>query len=185
MTRLTRLTRHDAAIKVRDVQATLTRLITVVDQKPHGSSAAMYEAHRKQLANGSRHELDHLQRLVAELAEGLQVTHYAAELSGPTDTSAAALAAALPKASGNRARVLKYVRWTCNNFPSRGGATDVELATLTKLSANSVRPRRGELVAQGWIEDSGVRRDHNGRPHIVWSLTEAARQRLQTGDIET
>lgn len=52
-----------------------------------------------------------------------------------------------------------------------GGATDAEIAHSTGLSGDSVRPRRGELLAAGAIVDSGKRRKTtSGRMATVWEV---------------
>lgn len=184
---MARLTRHDAAAKAAELQAALRRLDALLDAKPKAPSVRIYDEQVRQVLSGTRHELELVKRLVTELADGLQATHVYPEVSGTRDTSAAALAAVLPKASGQRARVLNVFdrqRRLRIDGPE-SGATDVQLVNVTNLPPNSVRPRRGELVAQGWLEDSGDRREHRGHDHIVWRLTEAGRLRLQNGDTET
>jgi hypothetical protein len=52
------------------------------------------------------------------------------------------------------------------------GATDEELVLRTGLAANTVRPRRVELVAMQLLRDSGSRRPGvSGRTATVWSHT--------------
>jgi hypothetical protein len=58
--------------------------------------------------------------------------------------------------------------------PQWAGLTDWELAQITELSPNTVRPRRGELVTGGWLLDSGATRTHHGRAHRVWVLSDRA-----------
>jgi hypothetical protein len=58
--------------------------------------------------------------------------------------------------------------------PQYAGLTDWELAEVTELSPNTVRPRRGELVTGGWLLDSGATRTHHGRAHRVWVLSDRA-----------
>jgi predicted ArsR family transcriptional regulator len=58
-------------------------------------------------------------------------------------------------------------------IPFRHGLTDDEIANKARLVSNSVRPRRGELVRDGLVQDSGHRRSSNmGHPAVVWTLTE-------------
>ena len=56
------------------------------------------------------------------------------------------------------------------------GCTDAELQSALGLSGNSERPRRVELVDGGWLHDGGGRRRVDGDDHIVWTLTDKARQ---------
>jgi hypothetical protein len=37
-----------------------------------------------------------------------------------------------------------------------------------------VRPRRVELVDGGWLEPASTTREHHGREHTVWVLTQKA-----------
>lgn len=53
------------------------------------------------------------------------------------------------------------------------GLTDEEVCKLTGLNPNAERPRRGELVAGGWVEDSGeTRMVRSGRKATIWRVTE-------------
>ena len=55
-----------------------------------------------------------------------------------------------------------------------GGLNDEELCALTGLSASTVRPRRGELVAEGLVVDSGhTRRTKSGHEATLWRLATA------------
>lgn len=54
-----------------------------------------------------------------------------------------------------------------------GPKTDEEICKATGLRGSSVRPRRGELVHEGLVEDSGqVKPTQSGRDAIVWQVTE-------------
>ena len=93
--------------------------------------------------------------------------------SSPTDTQKAAALTALPTSGSSRMAVLDVLAY------AQPDATDEEIADVTLLSLNTVRPRRGELVTGGWVEDSGTRRDtSSGNPSTVWRLTAEARERL-------
>jgi hypothetical protein len=86
---------------------------------------------------------------------------------GRTDTSRAAAERVLPKTGTQRRRVydalLDASQWV------DGGLTDDELVARLKLPANSIRPRRGELVEAGLVIDSGVRvLNDYGNMCIVW-----------------
>ena len=55
----------------------------------------------------------------------------------------------------------------------RVGLTDMEIANRTGLTGDTVRPRRGELVKDGLVEDSSYKRSSNmGNPAVVWTLTD-------------
>lgn len=117
------------------------------------------------------------QRIVAAVAG---VKGSAAALADPSadrvqlraaagQTEKAAAAVAFPHSGTQRMAVLDAIDNALD------GCTDDELADLTGLSLNAVRPRRGELVDGGWIEDTGKLRDSAaGNPAIVWGLTQAA-----------
>lgn len=54
-----------------------------------------------------------------------------------------------------------------------GPKTDEEICRATGLRGSSVRPRRGELVHEGLVVDSGeVRPTQSGRDAIVWRVKE-------------
>ena len=79
-------------------------------------------------------------------------------------TSHVAAARALPR-TGTQRRVIYDL------IAGRGltGATDDEVADLTGIPPNSVRPRRVELWQQGLIARSGVTRENgHGNPCDVW-----------------
>ena len=83
----------------------------------------------------------------------------------PTDTQIEAAEEVLPSTSRQRAKVANYIE-------SQGddGATDTEIQKALDLRPNSERPRRRELVQDGDVCDSGVRRPalDTGRNSIVW-----------------
>lgn len=97
---------------------------------------------------------------------------------GARATSRAA-AEQLAKSGTQRRRVLDAVVAVARD-PRVLGLTDLQIATATGLRDNSVRPRRGELVDGGWLrpatDDAGnaMTREHYGREHTVWVLTERA-----------
>jgi hypothetical protein len=88
-------------------------------------------------------------------------------------TSRQAALAVLPRSGAQRRRVLDAVVAVARN-PQIVGLTDVQLAHATGLPANSVRPRRVELVDGGWLEPAQTTREHHGREHTVWVLTQKA-----------
>lgn len=80
------------------------------------------------------------------------------------DTSRRAALRALPSSGTARARVLDALR-----AAGELGATDEQLQASTGLPASTERPRRVELVQQGWAADSGQRRPSaTGSPSAVW-----------------
>lgn len=95
-------------------------------------------------------------------------------------TSQAAAAAVEPKTGSQRHRLLAAVAQVSRD-PKLVGLTDVELGAATGIRPNSLRPRRGELVDGGWLEDSGRTRIHHGRAHTVWVLSGKALRLMATG----
>ena len=88
-----------------------------------------------------------------------------------TDTSVKAAIAAYPRAGTQRARILNLL------FYWDSGLTDAQIQSYLQIPESSQRPRRVELVEQGWLEDSGQRRTWNGHGEaIVWQLTEQAKR---------
>lgn len=83
-----------------------------------------------------------------------------------SDTSRAAAERVEPKVGTQRALVLQALRQA--GFGDRKGWTDSELSRICSIPLNSVRPRRLELVEQGWVRDSGRVRDGS----TVWELVE-------------
>lgn len=80
-----------------------------------------------------------------------------------TDTSRAAAARIYPKTGTKRWVVLQAIA------QSSGGLTDEEMQQRIPMSPNTQRPRRVELVEQGFIRDSGKRRPTStGDDAIVW-----------------
>ena len=82
-------------------------------------------------------------------------------------TSAAAAAAIRKDTSRLRMEVYR-----CIKRRGKRGCTDEEGEEALGLGGNTYRPRRVELVAKGWIEDSGRKRPtQSGRMATVWVAT--------------
>lgn len=80
------------------------------------------------------------------------------------DTSHAAALRALPCTGTGKARVLARLQEV---HPA--GLTDEELQRQLNMGPNTCRPRRVDLVREGWVEDSGERvPSSTGSPSIVW-----------------
>ena len=89
--------------------------------------------------------------------------------AAPTSQEAAAFV--LPRSGTQRWRVLMAL--------AAAPATDEELVERLGIGANSERPRRLELVEQGWVENSGqVRETCSGCDSIVWAVTARAVREL-------
>jgi hypothetical protein len=90
-----------------------------------------------------------------------------------SDTERAAALAVMPRSGTQRATVLEAIA------ASPSGLTDAELAEVTGLYLYSAAPRRCELVAGGWVRDTGRRRrTGHGNPAAVWVLTLEGAERL-------
>ena len=85
------------------------------------------------------------------------------------DTAREAAAMVAPRIGTQRRKVYDFIAST-----GVAGATDIEIQTSLGMGGNTERPRRVELVDQGLISDSGRRRMHGGRRHIVWMTAPAA-----------
>lgn len=73
-----------------------------------------------------------------------------------------------------RERILEYLRQQ-----GREGATDEEIAGALDLSMNAVRPRRGKLVEDRLVQDSGqTRPTEAGHPATVWVLFHLPKRRV-------
>ena len=80
------------------------------------------------------------------------------------DTSYKAADAITPVAGKLQQQVYAFAV-DCGDF----GFTDAEMFDQFEKSENTLRPRRIELVAAGWLKDSGKRRDNiRGRSCVVW-----------------
>jgi hypothetical protein len=87
------------------------------------------------------------------------------------ETSGRAAEANFPHEASQRERVLMVIYR--HQWLSGGGLTDQEIQTYTKLTGDSVRPRRGALVKDGLVKDSGHKRGTwMGNPSVVWTLTD-------------
>lgn len=83
--------------------------------------------------------------------------------------------------SGNaRRRVLQAIAEASDTW--RGGLTDEELTDALAMSPNTVRPRRVELVREGWVEASPLhtRPSAYGREMQVWRVTVTGRAELRS-----
>lgn len=82
-------------------------------------------------------------------------------------TSQEAAEAIAPVAGTLRARVLEV-----HQVAEEHGLTDEEGIDVTGMSASTYRPRRVELVDDGWLRESGVTRPtRSGRQAVVWVAT--------------
>lgn len=83
------------------------------------------------------------------------------------ETSHQAAERASSGASTNRALALEALRKA-----GRAGLTDFELASLTGIAQTSIGVRRGELVRQGLVAATPMRRPSpSGSPAIVWAYS--------------
>lgn len=99
------------------------------------------------------------------------VGKFEAPTSVQAATSRAAAVLVYPTSGIARERVLAYIV-----RQGEQGATDDELQGVLVMNPSTQRPRRVELVEDGWIEDSGrTRRTVSKRDAVVWVLTPAGR----------
>lgn len=72
-----------------------------------------------------------------------------------------------PNSGTARRKVLDFVAGK-----ARAGATDEEVSLALDMRLYTAAPRRNELVTDGWLEDSGRRRETTTGAHAaVWVLT--------------
>ncbi len=89
-------------------------------------------------------------------------TQHMIPYSEPTTSYDAAISLDLTKAAADRQAVYDYVK-------AHGSATDEEIQSGLRMSGDTERPRRGELVKSGRLVYSGARsRTKQGRGAKVW-----------------
>ena len=94
--------------------------------------------------------------------------------TGAGATEEAAAEAVFPVSGTQRRAVLDAIAGA-----GESGLCDHEVQDLLGLNPSSVRPRRGELVDAGWVEDSGLRRcTPSGVEAVAWCLSAAGRRAL-------
>lgn len=155
-----------AAARARTLVADLDRSDTLAD--------------RHQVAAGVRHELDTILRVLhdattalADAAVGDRAGKVRTDARG-TSREAAAL---LLNPGSARVRVLEAL---LAHRAGGGGLTDLELQETLKLDPSTERPRRGELVDAGLVQEARITRVHKGRKWTVWRITERGQQALIT-----
>ena len=95
---------------------------------------------------------------------------FSAPVARASDPETSHLAAkdAAPRAGTNRALALRYIR-----AAGVHGLTDFELAYLANIPQTSIGVRRGELVRQGFVTKSDLRRPSpSGSLAAVWVATD-------------
>jgi len=79
-----------------------------------------------------------------------------------SETSKSAAKSMTKRAPKDRERVLKAI--------AKRPMTDEQIATKLRMSPNTARPRRVELVALGLVESKGTRKTSSGRLAQVWGI---------------
>ena len=155
-----------AAARARTLVADLDRSDTTAD--------------RHQVAAGVRHELDTILRVLhaatQELAGEAAGNRPGKVRADASETSRQA-ATLLLNPSSARTRILEELQ---RHRADGGGCTDLELQEALKLDPSTERPRRGELVDAGLVQEGRTTRVHNGRKWTVWRITERGQQALIT-----
>ena len=83
---------------------------------------------------------------------------------GKQETSREAARVALGRSGTQRFRIYALVQM-------HDGLTADELEVATRIPMNSITPRINELVSDGWLVDSGLRRaTRYGKQAIVWKV---------------
>lgn len=109
------------------------------------------------------------------------ITGAGAPHAAGSETSLAAARLAYPTQRSVRRAIIAYVA----NVPplAHPGYTDEQLERRLSRSHQTVSSARNWLCEQGWLEDSGVRRQTGGRRQAtVWQLTDAGKRQLATGE---
>ena len=84
-----------------------------------------------------------------------------------SETSKAAAEAIKSRVARDRARILAEIKRSGDL-----GRTDGEMQEQLAMNGSSQRPRRIELLDDGFIRDSGrTRKSASGRPCVVWVAT--------------
>lgn len=98
---------------------------------------------------------------------------------GDPETSHEAAESVSPHVARMQRAVLQYA----GDPASADGFTDVGLNKAFETTGSSYRSRRAELVAKGFIRDSGERHTYGeegkGRRHIIWVITLAGLNELR------
>lgn len=94
--------------------------------------------------------------------------------AGASETEKLAALRAWPGSGTQRMAVLDAILAAGDD-----GLCDHEVEEQLGMNPSSVRPRRGELVTGGWVEQAGVQRlTPSGQEAEAWRATAAARRRL-------
>ena len=94
---------------------------------------------------------------------------------GAPETQRRAAVAAYPRTGTWRRKVLDEI-----GRAGERGMTDEELYGALRGDENTIRPRRNELLNDGWIEESGIeRKTPSGKDAMAWVLTEQGRREWQ------
>lgn len=97
------------------------------------------------------------------MSESLDLFSYCPPAQYRSPTSVEAAVKVEPRAGTLRRRVLDFLR-------SVDGATDDEMQVALDMNPSTQRPRRVELVAAGWVRDSGTKRRTRGDcDAVVWT----------------
>lgn len=90
------------------------------------------------------------------------------------DTSRLAARLIAPKSGTKRQQVLAAIATA-----EPGGITDEGIQRVLGMNPSTERPRRVELVEEGWVTDSGERvREKERASMILWVLTDQGRAAL-------
>lgn len=95
--------------------------------------------------------------------------------SGSPETERLAAIRAYPTSGTKRRKVLDYIA-----RQGERGAIDEEVSDALSMRLYTAAPRRNELVRDGWVVDSGRRRQTStGSQAVVWVLSPAGRAQWQ------
>lgn len=90
--------------------------------------------------------------------------------AGAPETQRASAILVYPRTGIARERVLRLI-----HLAGEWGVTDEEGMERLRMAANTYRPRRNELLNDGWVSESAMRRrTHSGTWAVAWVLSEQA-----------
>jgi hypothetical protein len=94
--------------------------------------------------------------------------------AGAPSTQRGAAQLVYPRTGIARERVLTLIIGSADF-----GVTDEEGMHRLSMAQNTYRPRRNELMNDGWIEDVGIRRNTTSlTPAVAWVLSERAKEQI-------
>lgn len=137
---------------------------------------ALYEEERERARAEARHQA-HLDVMATPLPDPSKnrIGKFSAPAAGAPATQRDAAILVYPRTGIARERVLALILGS-----GELGVTDEEGMSSLRMAQNTYRPRRNELMNDGWIRDDGVRRPTlSGAAATAWVATPEARRMVR------